>query len=129
MNSQILTNDTLMDFPTQADRETYRCSLFRLTCNCGMSKKAKVYTCSDSNIKNKGKRYYACCDRYRNTTQSCNFFVWEEEIEHETYTMCECGVLCKRINISKEGFLPDYKFVCVNRGNKYHKGCKYWKDA
>ena len=27
-NSLILMNNTLMDYPTQADRETYRCSLF-----------------------------------------------------------------------------------------------------
>ena len=40
-NSRILTNDTLMDYPTQADQQTYRCSLFRLTCNCGLSKKVK----------------------------------------------------------------------------------------
>ena len=32
-NSRILKNDTLMDYPTQADQQTYRCSLFRLTCN------------------------------------------------------------------------------------------------
>ena len=27
-NSRILMNNTLMDYPTQADRQTYRCSLF-----------------------------------------------------------------------------------------------------
>ena len=129
MNSRVMTNNTLMDFPTQADRETFSCSLFRLTCNCGMSKKAKVYTCADSNVKNSGKRYYACLDRYKNSTESCNFFVWQEEIEHENYITCECGVLCKRINVSKEGFLPVHKFICVNRGNKYHKGCNFSKDG
>ena len=30
-----------MDYPTQADRQTYRCSLFRLTCNYGLSKQLK----------------------------------------------------------------------------------------
>ena len=42
-NSRILMNNTLMDYPTQADRQSYQCSLFRLTCNCGLSKKVKKY--------------------------------------------------------------------------------------
>ena len=127
-NSKILMNDTLMDFPTQADRQTYECSLFRLTCNCGSSKKAKKYSCSASNTENPGKKYYGCPDRYGSSQDSCNFFVWENEIEHGQYITCQCGDLCKKINVNKKGFLPVYKFVCVNRYNKLHPGCKVYKE-
>ena len=48
-NSRISMNNTLMEYPTQADRQTYRCSLFRLTCNCGLSKQLKKYKCSETN--------------------------------------------------------------------------------
>ena len=128
-NSRILINNTLMEYPTQADRETYRCSLFRLTCNCGLSKQLKKYKCSETNQVNKGKWYYACKDRYCNSSESCNLFVWEHELEHEHYITCQCGILCKKINTCKEGFLPVYKFVCINRGNKYHKGCNFYSDG
>ena len=128
-NSRVLMNNTLMDYPTQRDRQTYRCCLFRLTCNCGLSKKVKKYICSEKNEKNKGKYYYACNNRYGKSSESCNFFVWEHEIDHESYVTCKCGVLCKKINISADGLLPIYKFVCINRGNKYHKGCNCYSDG
>ena len=121
-------NHVVMDFPTQRDRETYECSLFKLTCNCGFSKKAKVYTCSESNKVNGGQRYYGCVDKYSTSIQSCNFFVWEREIEHKMYELCECGILCKRINICQKGMEPVFKFVCVNRNNKYHPGCYVFRD-
>ena len=127
-NSKILMNDILMDFPRQVDRETYECSLFRLTCNCGASKKAQKFTCSSTNLMNSGKRYYGCADRYTSSEESCNFFVWESEIEHGKYVTCDCGNLCKKINISKKGLLPIHKFVCINRSNKLSPGCKIWKD-
>ena len=38
INHKILQNNILMDFPTERDRQTYECELFRLTCNCGFSK-------------------------------------------------------------------------------------------
>ena len=127
-NSRILMNHVVMDFPTQRDRETYECSLFKLTCNCGFSKKAKVYTCSESNKVNGGQRYYGCVDKYSTSIQSCNFFVWEREIEHKMYEICDCGILCKRINICQKGMEPVFKFVCVNRNNKYHPGCYVFRD-
>ena len=127
-NSKILMNDTLMDFPTQADRHTYDCSLFRLTCNCGSSKTVTKFTCSVSNPENSGKKYYGCPDRYSSSDESCNFFVWENEIEHGKFVTCQCGDLCKKVNISKKGFLPVYKFVCINRHNKLFPGCKYFED-
>ena len=127
-NSKILMNDILMDFPTQVDRSTYECCLFRLTCNCGASKKVQKFTCSSTNSVNGGKKYYGCADRYTSSNESCNFFVWESEIEHRQYVTCECGNLCKKINISKKGLLPVQKFVCINRSNKLHPGCKVWKD-
>ena len=82
-NSRILMNNVLMDYPTQVDRQTYQCSLFRLTCNCGLSKQLKKYKCSEKNELNRGKWHYACMDRYCNTSESCNFFAWEHELEHE----------------------------------------------
>ena len=127
-NSKILMNDTLIEFPTKADRETYECLLFRQTCNCGFSKKVKKFTCSSTNTENPGKKYYGCLDRYGSSENSCNFFVWEHEIEHGKYVTCQCGDLCKKINISKKGFLPVYKFVCINRCNKLYPGCKVYKD-
>ena len=66
-------NDTLMDFPTEAERNTHRCCLFQLTCNCGFSKKAEKFTCSSTNPENSGKRYYGCPDRYSYSEDSCNF--------------------------------------------------------
>ena len=105
-NSKILMNHTLMDFPTKEDRETYNCALFRLTCNCGCSKKAEKYTCSLNNRENAGKQYYGCPDRYSNSTDSCNFFVWQSEIEHGKFVTCECGQLCKKVNIKKYGLKP-----------------------
>ena len=68
-------------------------------------------------------------DRYHNATQSCNFFVWEHEVAHESYVTCKCGVLCKKVDTSNDGFLPVYKFVCINRGNKYHKGRNFYSDG
>lgn len=127
-NSRILMNDVVMDFPTARCRDSYECSLFKLTCNCGFSKKAKKYTCSESNTENRGRRYYGCVDKYSTNVESCNFFVWENEIEHQTYLKCDCGILCKKINISKKGLLPVYKFVCVNKNNKYHQGCYVSKN-
>ena len=118
-----------MDFPTQFDRETYSCLLFRLTCNCGLSKRVHMYTCAETNPTNPGKRYYGCVDKYNNSNMSCNFFVWCEEVEHETYQKCECGRICKKVNISGEHLLPVFKYVCVNKGNKYHPGCKVFIDA
>ena len=128
-NSKILMNDTLMDFPTQADRDTYDCSLFRLTCNCGSSKKVKKFTCSLTNRENAGKKYYGCLDRYSSLDESCNFFAWEHEIEHGKFVTCECGDLCKKVNVSKKGVLPVYKFVCINRHNKLYPGCKHFEDC
>ena len=74
-NNKILINGTLMDYPTKADRETYNCSLYRLTCNCGSSKRAVIYTCSSSNSQNAGKSYYGCCHKYDNSEESCNFLL------------------------------------------------------
>ena len=128
-NSRILMNHTVMDFPTEADRQTYQCHLFRLTCNCGYSKKVKKYTCSASNIQNGGKMYYGCADKYNDSEEACNFFVWQHEIEHGELVKCQCGILCKRINISSKGFLPVFKFICINQRNKYHHGCKFVQDA
>ena len=127
-NSRVLMNHVVMDYPTQLDRETYACSLFKLTCNCGFSKRVKNYTCSEFNKENAGQRYYGCEDKYSTSVHSCNFFVWEREIEHQAYEICDCGILCKRINISKQGLVPVYKFVCVNRNNKYHPGCNVFRD-
>ena len=113
-NYRILMNNMVMNFPTQRDQQTYECALFKLTCNCGFSKKLKKYTCSHSNHENGGRKYYGCVDKYSRNLNSYNFFVWENEIEHETYQTCKCGILCKRINIGKKGSAPNYKFVCVN---------------
>ena len=121
-------NHIVMDFPIQRDRQTYQCSLFKLTCNYGYSKRAKNYTCSNSNKVNTERRYYGCVDKYSTSVESCNFFVWENEIEHHTYQTCDCGNLCKKINISKKGMVPVFKFVCVNRHNKYHLGCHVFRD-
>ena len=121
-------NDTSMDFPTEVERNTCSCYLFRLTCNCGFSKKAKKFTCSSTNPENSGKRYYGCLDRYSSSEDSHNFFVWEHEIKHGKFVKCECGDLCKRIIISKKGYLPVHKFVCINRFNKVYSGCQVFKD-
>ena len=83
--SRILRNDTLMDFPTQTDRNTYCCSLFRLTCNCGCSKRAKKYTCSNKNKENGGKCYYGCS----NSTQSQKILAFFcLRIRNRTQTIC-----------------------------------------
>ena len=121
-------NHMVMHFPTQRDQETYECSLFKLTCNCGYSKRVKNYTCSESSKVNAGQRYYGCVDKYSTSVESCNFFVWEKEIEHQTYQTCDCGILCKRINISKKGMVHVLKFACVNRNNKFHQGCHVFRD-
>ena len=73
----------------------------------------KKYKCSEENQANKGKWYYACMDRYCNSAESCNFFVWEHELEYECYITCHCGILCKKINTCKEGFLTVYKSVSI----------------
>ena len=117
-----------MDFPTEVERNTCSCYLFRLTCNCGFSKKAKKFTCSSTNPENSGKRYYGCLDRYSSSEDSHNFFVWEHEIKHGKFVKCECGDLCKRIIISKKGYLPVHKFVCTNRFNKVYPDCQVFKD-
>ena len=122
-------NDTLMDYPRQVDRDTYSCCLFRLTCNCDCSKKALKYTCSQNNPENGGKVYYGCPDRYRNSDDSCNFFVWKSEVEHGTYVKFQCGQLCKNVNISRKGFLSNFKFIYINRNNKVHHGCNVYMDA
>ena len=127
-NQRILMNNMVMKFPTTRDQHTYECSLFKLTCNCGYSKKLKKYTCSHTNLENGGRKYYGCVDKYSRNTTSCNFFVWENEIEHQTYQTCKCGILCKRINISKKGSVPTFKFVCVNGQNKTHQGCNAFYD-
>ena len=128
-NHRILMNYTYMDFLTRKDRETYDCTLFQLTCNCGCSKQVVKYTCSQNNTVNAGRRYYGCSDRYTDSQDSCNFFVWESEIEHEKYITCECGRLCKKVNVSKEGLLPVFKFICIDRYNKMYPGCKVYIDA
>ena len=107
-------NHMVIDFPPQRDRETYECSLFKFTCNCGYSKRDKNYTCSESNKVNAGQRHYGCVDKNPTSVESCNFFVWEMEIEHQTYPTCDCGILFKRINISKKGMESVFKFVCVD---------------
>ena len=56
------------------------------------------------------------------------FFVWESEVEHHRYIKCECGTLCKKVNVSKKGLLPVFKFICINRYNKVHPGCKVYLD-
>ena len=127
-NNRILMNNMVMNFPTQRDQQTYECALFKLTCNCGYSKKLKKYTCSHSNRENGGQKYYGCVDKYSMNVNSCNFFVWENEIEHETYQTCKCGILCKKVNIGKKGSPPNYKFVCVNGQNKNHQGCNAFYD-
>ena len=128
-NNKVLMNDTLMDYPTEADRETYDCCLFRLTCNCGSSKKAALYTCSRMNDEHAGKKYYGCCNKYVRSEESCNFFVWQKEIEHNHFVKCKCGQLCKKVNVSSGDLLPVFKFVCINRSNKYHQGCNVFLDA
>ena len=128
-NHRILMNYIYMDFPTKRDQESYECTLFRMTCNCGCSKQVKKYTCSMNNSENAGRRYYGCSERYTSSHDSCNFFVWESEIEHEKYITCECGTLCKKVNISQKGFLPVFKFVCINRHNEVNPGCKTFLDA
>ena len=82
-----------------------------------------------NNSDNAGRRYYGCRDRYTNSNDSCNFFVWESEIEHEKYITCECGTLCKKVNVSHDSLLPVFKFVCINRYNKINPGCKAFLDA
>ena len=49
--------------------------------------------------------------------------------EHGKFVTCQCGDLCKKINISKMGFLPVHKFVCINQNNKLYPGCKVSKDC
>ena len=127
-NSRILLNDTLMEFPTKSDRESYRCSLFCMTCNCGNSKRAVTYSCSQNITENAGKVYYGCPNKFTKSHDSCNFCVWKTEMQHEKYITCECGVLFKKDHISAKGMLPVYKFVCINRNNKYHEGCKVTYD-
>ena len=129
INRKILTNNMLMDFPTERDRKTYECSLFSLTCNCGYSKQVKKMECSQSNVTNAGKMYYACQDRYTNKLSSCNFFVWAEELEHSKYITCLCGKLCKKVKWSLNGCPFTYKFVCVNRSNKFSPGCNFVEDV
>ena len=83
-NSKILMNHTLMDFTTQDGRDTYNCSLFRLTCNCGCSKKAEKYTCSPNYPENGGKQYYGCPDRYSNSEDSCNFLYGSQKLNKKS---------------------------------------------
>ena len=57
------------------------------------------------------------------------YFVWKAEVEHKRYMTCKCGKLCKKINVSKKGLLPVFKFVCINRTKKYHPGCDTFLDG
>ena len=82
-----------------------------------------------NNSDNAGRKYYGCSDRYSNSHDSCNFFVWESEIEHEKYITCECGTLCKKVNINEKGLLSVFKFVCINRYNKVNPGCEIFLDG
>ena len=118
-----------MDFPTRMGRENYDYTLFKMICNCGCSKQVTNYTCSENNAVNPGRRYYSCSDRYTDSHDSCNFCVWETEIEHQKYITCECGTLCKKVNVIQKGLLPEFKFICIDRYNKVHPGGKVYIDA
>ena len=111
MNSRILVNNTLRDFLTKRDRETYNCLLVL------------------SNPTNSGRKYYGYSSRYTNSRESCNFFAWLDKIEHNIYQKCKCGKLCKKIDLNKKDLLPHYKLVCVDDSNKYHSGCNIFEDA
>ena len=126
-NNKILMNQVVMSYPTERDRQTYECALFRLTCNCNYSLKVKQYTCSQSNPINSGRKYYGCCNKYNHKVGACNFFVWKDEIDHEQYRTCKCGKLSKQIKISSDNLPNITKFVCVNRRNK-EEGCDMWED-
>ena len=129
-NRRILMNDTMMKFPTEIDRCTYECCMFMLTCNCGYSKRVKKFTCSHRNPENAGKQYFGCMDRYSSSGVGCNFFVWAKELEHHQFKKCKCGKLCKRIQIDKDKCPSStrYKYVCVNRSDKYIDGCDTYED-
>ena len=45
INHKILQNNILMDYPSERDRQTYECELFKLTCNCGFSKQVTKMQC------------------------------------------------------------------------------------
>ena len=123
-------NDTVMKFPREIDRNTYQCCMFMLTCNCGYSKRVEKYTCSQNNPQNAGKQYFGCSDRYSRSGVGCNFFVWANELEHLYYKKCKCGKICKRIEVdTNRGHSSNvYKYVCVNRSNKYVDGCNIYDD-
>ena len=57
-------NYTFMDFPSRKDRESYDCTLFKMSYNCGCNKQVKKYSCSENDVVNAGRRYYGCKDRY-----------------------------------------------------------------
>ena len=126
-NSKILTNDVLFDFPTKRERETYDCCLFRLTCNCGNSKKVKEYTCSSTNNTNPGRKYLACQNKFVNENDSCDFFVWKNEINHNEYKVCKCGKLAKKITLKSRDNNLFFKYCCVNRNNKREHSCDMWE--
>ena len=126
-----LLNDIMMKWPTKKDQASFDCLKYALTCNCGYSLKVKPYTCSMDNENNAGRTYYGCCNKF--IGNSCNFFVWESDIDHGFYRKCHCGKLAKMINIkSKDPSVnPVYKFVCINGKNqsdRLGKGCSMFED-
>ena len=121
-----------MKWPQKKDQESFDCLKFSLTCNCGFSMRVKSYTCSHHNEKNAGRVYYGCKNKF--VQKSCNFFVWDSEIDHGFYQKCHCGKLAKLININSKDKTtnPIYKFVCINRSNQNDplgKGCTFYEDV
>ena len=124
-------NNTVMKFPTETDQNSYQCILFILTCNCGYSKRVKKYTCSHRNPENVGKEYFGCKDRYSSSGIGCSFFAWAEEVQHHVYKKYKCGKICKKIQVGNSGSSSTkiFKFVCLNRSNKYVNGCNMYEDS
>ena len=126
--SECLMNDVSFHFPSKKERESYDCYKYALTCNCGYSMRVKSYTVSPDNEANAGKLYYGCANKF--IGDSCNFFVWKKDLDHNQARKCECGKLAKTINVNRNNteLLPSYRFVCVNYSDRYIKGCKMYEN-
>ena len=125
--SMVMLNDIYYRFPTADLRKSYNCQKFKMTCYCDRAMRPKLFFCSSSNEKNRGRPYYGCHNR-DTWSPHCDFFVWKNEFDHEIDEQCKCGRHTKLIEYPK-GTGKKY-LVCYNRHREGpDKGCNLLKQV
>ena len=119
--SMRMINSIYFKFPTKQMQSTYPCLMYKRRCFCREKIRPKLNVCSPTNIKNSGRYYYAC--KHLNTGYShCDFFAWKEQFDHGLNEPCECGKLCKKIELNK--YSGNYALICFE---KESGGCQFFQ--